>query len=133
MHHKPGPHLEIFRHRLRQLRKAAGLTQSQMANRIGAGSDDVLTRLEGGIAKGLSLQHLVGIAQVAWEHGLSLDFLFGLDDPLLMASEEQLKDALIQRWRAKWLADELERLKPRPVAPGEGPAKPPASGQEKGA
>jgi len=118
MHHKPSARLEIFRQRLRFLRKRAGLTQAEFAEKIGAGTDDVIMRLERGAAKGISLTHLAGLLNLANEMGFSLGFLLGEDSRVVPMSEDELKDALVGLWAAKRLREQAAEMEagPKPNA-----------------
>ena len=92
------------------LRKNAGLTQAEFAERIGAGTDDVVMRLENGSAKGITLTHLLGILDLANEQGWSLGSLFEEKSRLMPMTEDALKDALINIWVARRLREQAAEM-----------------------
>jgi len=87
-----------FRTGICELRKASGMTQQQLADRIGGASQDVITRLERGVSRGLSVDVLEGLVRVAREFGFSADWLIDGRECLASCSKEDLVKEL--RFRA---------------------------------
>lgn len=76
---KLGPKDSLARHFgevLRRARLNAGLSQAELAERLGHASQDAITRLERGVAGSVRFDFLEAIADVLAEEGVTLADLF---------------------------------------------------------
>lgn len=62
--------------RVRRIRKGTGLTQAQFCDKYSMGGQDRVTRLERGVATGMSLCFVTGLTHAAISLGISLMWLF---------------------------------------------------------
>ncbi len=62
--------------RVRRIRNGTGLSQAQFSDKYSLGGQDSVTRLERGVATGMSLCFTTGLTHVAISLGISLVWLF---------------------------------------------------------
>ena len=94
-----------FGQRIRELRAIApALTQLGLVEKIGLGSQDVITRLERAQASAVNLEILAGLCRLAVERGRTCDWLLLGRDPVSNASREELVRAVADRIVAEHLA-----------------------------
>lgn len=127
--------------RIRELRAIApALTQLGLVEKIGLGSQDVITRLERAAASAVNLEILAGLCRLAVERGRTCDWLLMGRDPLASASREESARAVADQIFAQLMAGKesipLVRLadaaRPQPVSAPTPPARearPPPVGQ----
>ena len=95
----------IFGHRVRAVRKAAGMTQAAFAQKVGLSGQTAVTRIENGVMESITFEALAAILAFCRNAGMGPSELFLGVSPLLWASDQDILDELARRVGAKALGE----------------------------
>lgn len=111
--------------RVRQLRTHLRLSQSELAERVGADGINTVSNLERGVPRNLAIEHLVGLGKLCLAEGVSLQWLVAGEGPMMAppaAASPPISPAQAETTWLAALADAVaRRLSARPAPPATDP------------